>query len=64
MSLNSAPGNIQFNNPQYPNVFTKGFALRGVITYAYSKPNGMLVAYKHETGSASTFIRDCTTAKL
>lgn len=47
MSLNSAPGNIQFNNPQYPNVVTKDFPLSSILTYAYSGPNGKLVAYKH-----------------
>ena len=64
MNLYSTSGNIQFNNPQYPLVFTKGFPLRGILTYAYSQPTGVLMAYKHDTGNPSTLVRTCTTAKL
>lgn len=64
ITLNNADGNIHFNNPQYPYVITKSFPLRSILTYAYSQPTGQLIAYKHDTGSVSSFMRTCTTAKL
>jgi hypothetical protein len=63
-SLHSASANIDFLNPQYPLVFTNGFALRGVLTIAYSNEAGYLRAYRHETSGISTLLRTCTTSKL
>lgn len=40
INLNSADGNIVFRNPQYPNVFTKGFPLRSILTYGFSARTG------------------------
>lgn len=63
INLNSADGNIVFRNPQYPNVFTSGYAMRGILTYGFSNKNGDLYDYKYEYGSVTTFQRSCTTFK-
>lgn len=63
LSLNTADANIVFRNPQYPNVFTNGFPLSGILTYAFSNQKGELLDYKYETGSISSFQRSCTTFK-
>lgn len=63
MNLNSADGNIVFRNPQYPNVFTNGFPLRSILTYAFSSREGHLLDYEFELGSITAFQRTCTTFK-
>lgn len=63
MSLNTADGNIVFKNPQYPNVFTNGFPLRSILTYAFSNRKGELYDYKYEVGDITTFQRSCSTFK-
>ena len=47
IDLNTAAGNINFYNPQYPNSFTSGFPLQSIITYGYSDEKGHLLDYKH-----------------
>ena len=64
INLNQPAGNIQFYNPQYPNVFTNSFPLQSVLTYGISQPDGQLIAYRHETNPISAFTRSCSTAKL
>lgn len=46
LSMNTADANIVFKNPQYPNVFTKGFPLSSILTYAYSDRKGQLIDFK------------------
>lgn len=62
--LTSSAGNINFINPQYPNVFTNGFPLQSVLTYGYSDEKGNLLDYKHETQSISLLQRTCVTSKM
>ena len=63
-NLQSSAANIDFLNPQYPLFFTNNFALRGVLTIAYSNQVGYLRAYRHETNAISAPSHTCTTAKL
>jgi hypothetical protein len=63
MTLNSNDGNIFFKNPQYPNVFTNGFPLRSILTYAFSSKSGELYDYKYEQNPIIAFQRSCTTFK-
>jgi hypothetical protein len=46
-NLYSSAANINFNNPQYPLVFTTGFPLRGILTYAVSDQLGRMQGYRH-----------------
>ena len=64
IALNTAAGNIQFYNPQYPEVFTRSFPLMSVLTYAISQPDGQMVDYKMESSNPPTYTHSCTTAKL
>jgi len=63
-NLQTSAANINFINPQYPLVFTNNFPLNSVMTLAYSGQNGALRAYRHETTTIATLLRNCTTAKL
>jgi hypothetical protein len=45
-NINSAAANIDFLNPQYPLVFTNGYALNSVLTIAWSDQVGNLRAYR------------------
>lgn len=63
LNLATSQADVVLVNPQYPSNFVSGFPLQNVLAYGLSSPQGMLMAYRLETG-AITLTRSCTTFKM